>query len=103
MAPILMRYPGIDTYAGDFERGYPEAVNEAQAKQMEDQGWVRVDDGETDYRSMRMDQLRELVEQAQAEGFDAKPEGRSKADYVKALEKVRAAGRAETPETIQGP
>lgn len=105
MAPIRMRHPEITTYPPVFGEtgGYPEAADEEQAAIMEARGWVRVADDETDFNSLKMEQLRALVDQANAEGREVSPEGRTKADLVAALEADRAANRDEAPELIQGP
>ena len=103
---VRMRHPEITSYPADVfadSGGYPEAADEEQAQLWEARGWIRVADDETDFNSLTMAQLRALVDQANAEGRDVSPAGRTKADFVDALEADRTANRAETPEIIQGP
>lgn len=96
-----IRHPEITEYAGGV---FPETDEEAFAT-LSKLGWQRVPDDDTDYSTLSVDQLRELVEQAKEDGRDVKPASAKKADLVKALEADRAAVRseAETPEQIQGP
>jgi hypothetical protein len=102
--PVKMRHPDIDEYPEEaFPSGYPVAINEEQLRGMEANGWERVPDDEEDLNSLSMTDLRARVEAVKAEGRDINPAGRKKADLVKALEKDRAATRAERPEQFQGP